>query len=167
MGQEQIWKVNGLGTARETLKQVIHEFKENGIQGESSKLALEKYINRMSNKDLHKMIGLDNEAAIQILADCYGVMYAARKYSEWGNDILEKEKQEAEVKCEELYRTIGEKNRELELIVDERDSAVFGETEAKEKIKDLEYKLALYKADLFDFYEQAGKIPKHERREME
>lgn len=160
MGQVQIWQVNGLGTDRETLKQVIRVFKEDGIQEEKSKIALKKYIDRMSNKDMHEMIGLDIEATIQILADCYGVMFAARKYGEWGNDKLEKEKQEA-------YRTIEEKNRELELIVDERDRAVFGEAEAKEKIKDLEHMLALYKADLFDFYEQAGKIPKHERRETE
>lgn len=171
MGKVQIWQDDKLGTDKGTLETVIRVFKEDGIQSNNSKLALKSYINGLDNKGFREMLEIDEDATMEIIADCYSVRYAALKYREWkDHDFIrkrEEEKQEERLKREELYKTIEKKNKELELIVEERDNAIFREVEAREKIKELEYMLALYKADLFDFYEQAGKIPKHERREME
>lgn len=137
MGEVQLWQCDGLGTDRSALEKVIRIFRSDGVQGIQSQQALENYMEKLSGDSLREMYGIDAEATLQILADCFGAKYAAEKYSEWQNNVLEKKRQYWKAE----YET------------------------ARETAKELKNALAHYKADLYDFYAQAGKVPDYERRQ--
>lgn len=88
MGAVQIWQYEGIGRDRETLETVLEAFKKDGVQGMSSQQALEKYIGSLEDIDLQTMYTIDSETTLQILADCFGVVYAAKKYCEWDTKLL-------------------------------------------------------------------------------
>lgn len=83
MREGQIWQLKELGSGEDALKAVIYEFRTKGVQGIESQQALTAYIGNLKDEELRKMCIIDREAALQILADCFGVVYAAEKYGEW------------------------------------------------------------------------------------
>lgn len=127
MGEVQLWQSDGLGTDRHTLGKVLRIFRSDGVQGISSQQALNAYIQKLDDSKLREMYEIDNETALQLFSDCFGVLFAAKKYSKWENetirkavDILKREKetaeQEAEANRAELMKTrqkLNEKNRRL------------------------------------------------------
>lgn len=86
MGKTQLWQSDGLASNKETLEEVIRTFRSDGVQGIESQQALESYIKKLPESSLREMCRIDAEAALQILADCFGVLYAAEKYSGWRNE---------------------------------------------------------------------------------
>ncbi len=53
--------------------------------------------------------------------------------------------------------------KELDAANEEYDKEHHEKEELKRKVMELEITLARYKADLYDFYAQAGKLPSYER----
>lgn len=175
MGEMQLWQSDGLGTDKDTLKKVLNIFKKDGVQGMESQQALNRYIQQLDDSGLWQMYRIDKEAALQIFADCFGVVFTAEKYSEWQNDtfkkaidilIKEKEtaKQETEANRAELLKVRQKLNEEIDSLRNECSIRNCEKEEAEQQIKELQNSLAHYKADLYDFYAQAGKIPNYERR---
>lgn len=174
MGEVQLWQYDGLGVDRNTLEKVLRIFKSDGVQGIKSQQALNAYIQKLDDCKLREMYEIDSETALQLFADCFGVSLAARKYSKWENDtirkavdILKKEKetaeQEAEANRAELLKVRQKLNEEKDKILSDYTRAAWKAEEAENQIRELKDTLTHYKADLYDFYAQAGKLPNYER----
>lgn len=172
MGEVQLWQAEDLGTDKETLERVLRVFRSDGVQGIESQKSLESYIKGLGNDSLRNMYEIDGEATIQILVDCFGAIFAAKKYSEWHEeilrtaiDILQKQKetaeQEAEVNRAELLNARKVLNNEIDRIRKEYGIIKDEKEKAEERIEELQNALAHYKADLYDFYAQAGKVPSY------
>lgn len=165
MGEVQLWQSEGLGVDRNTLERVIHIFKTDGVQGINSQHALNAYIQRLSDSKLREMYEISEETTLQILADCSGIAFAAEKYSKWQNDtyrkaidILIKEKETAEQEAEEVRQKL---NEEIDSLRHDCSIKNYEKEEADQQIKELQNTLAHYKADLYDFYAQAGRVPSY------
>lgn len=174
MGEVQIWQSDGLGTDKDTLGKVLRIFKSDGVQGIQSQQALNAYIRRLDDSKLREMYKIDGETALQLFVDCFGVSCTAEKCSKWENetirlavDILIKEKetaeQEAETNRTALQNARKVLNEEIDRIRQEYGILKYEKEETDQQIKELRDTLAHYKADLYDFYAQAGKLPKYER----
>lgn len=175
MGEEQLWQADGLGTDKETLERVLHVFRSDGVQGLKSQQALENYIKKLDDSSLQEMRKIDEEATLQILVDCFGAVTAAKRYSKWNEEILrtainilQKEKetaeQEAEANRAELLKVRDNSQKEIDRLQREYSIKNYEKEEAEEQIKELKDELAHCKADLYDFYAKAGKLPDYERR---
>ena len=70
MGKIQIWQQDGCGTSENTIRRVIGEFRENGVQGLNSQQCLTEYIRKMDVNALAYMYDLDADVTLQILVDC-------------------------------------------------------------------------------------------------
>ena len=174
MGEMQLWQSDGLGTDKDTLKKVLNIFKNDGVQGMESQQALKNYIEKLGSSDLEKMYEIDPETTLQILVDCFGASKAFYKYVLMADDVSvdtdELKKSgwihpkvyvEVTAKYEERVKSLNEEKDRLQ-----REYSVknYEKEEAEQQIKELQNSLAHYKADLYDFYAQAGKIPNYERR---
>lgn len=144
MGAAQIWQYEGIGRDRETLEKVLKTFREEGVQGIRSQAALEKYIEKLGDVALQTMHTIDGEATLQILADCFGVVYAAKKYCGWE---MQKAREDAKREMKEIEEPY-EAMREL--------AAGRGK-----QIEELQDEIAHYKADLYDFYAEKGRVPQY------
>ena len=172
MGEVQLWQADGLGTDKETLEKVLRIFRSDGVQGIESQQALESYIKKLDDNSLWEMYEIDEEATQQIFTDCFGVMFAAKKYSKWVEetlktaiDCLQKEKeiaeQEAEANRAELMKVRNNLEKEIDCLKREYSAERCEKEEAEERIKELRDEMAHYKADLYDFYAREGKIPNY------
>lgn len=172
MGEVQLWQDEKLGTDKETLERVLRIFREDGVQGIGSQQALESYIKKLDDNSLWEMYKIDEETTQQIITDCFGVMFAAKKYSKWVEetlktviDCLQKEKeiaqQEAEVNRAELLKVRDNSQKEIDRLQLEYSAQRLEKEEAEERIEELKDELAHYKADLYDFYAREGKIPNY------
>lgn len=175
MGEVQLWQADGLGTDKETLEKVLHIFRSDGVQGLKSLQALESYIKKLDDSSLWKMYKMDEEATLQILVDCFGAVTAAKRYGKWHEeilktaiDVLQKEKetaeQEAEANRAALLKVRDNSQKEIDRIQREYRIIASEKEEVEEQIKELRDELAHCKADLYDFYAKAGKLPDYERR---
>jgi len=175
MGEVQLWQSDGLGADRDALEKVLRIFKRDGTQGMESQQALNAYIRKLDDSKLREMHEIDKETALQLFADCFGVSLAAKKYSKWENDairkavdILKKEKETAEREAEEnraeLLKARQKLNEEKDKILSDYTRAARKAEEAEDQIRELKDTLARYKADLYDFYAQAGKLQNYERK---
>lgn len=153
---------------------MLRIFRSDGVQGAQSQQALNAYIRKLDDSKLKEMYKIDGEAALQLFADCFGVLPAATKYSKWENetirlavDILIKEKETAEQEAEAnrvaLTKTKQELNNEIDSLQHECSIKTYEKMEADQQIEELRDILAHYKADLYNFYAQAGKLPNYER----
>lgn len=75
----QIWQKEGCGTDSRTLRKVIEEFRENGVQGIKSSSCLTAYIEKLSDSTLLEMYRIDSDVTLQIMVDCLGVREAFEK----------------------------------------------------------------------------------------
>jgi len=171
MGEVQLWQSDGLGVDKHTLEKVLRIFKSDGVQGIESQQALERYIKTLSHSSIRNMCEIDEDAAMQILVDCYGASkafmevacalgYVTRETAEnmgWINPAAYKE---VMAKYEERVKKL---NEEIDSLRNECSIKNYEKEEAEQRIKELQDTLAHYKADLYDFYAQAGKLPNYER----
>lgn len=175
MGETQLWQSDGLGVDKGTLEKVLRIFKSDGVQGIKSQQALNAYIQKLDDSKLREMHEIDSETALQMFTDCFGVSLTARKYSQWENDILkqaidilQKEKETAEQAAEEnrkaLQETRRKANEQIDALKAEGENWIRKCENAQEEARKLRETLIHYKADLYDFYAQAGKLPSYERR---
>ncbi|MCM1217253.1 MAG: hypothetical protein NC548_22360 [Lachnospiraceae bacterium] len=171
MGEVQLWQTDGLGADRDTLEKVIRIFKSDGVQGIESQQALEKYIKTLSHSSIRDMCEIDEDAAMQILVDCCGASKAFTKAADALGYVTKKTAEsmgwinpaayaEVTAKYEERIKKL---NEEKDKILSDYTYAGYKAEEAIQRIKELRDALAHYKADLYDFYAQAGKLPNYER----
>ena len=173
MGEVQLWQSDGLGTDKDTLEKVLRIFRNDGVQGIQSQQALNAYIQKLDDSKLKEMYEIDEEAAIQILVDCFGAAVAFRKFALIAEYISVniKELREAGWISPAAYAEVTAKyeecikkaNEEKDKILSDYTYAAWKAEEAEQRIKELWDTLAHYKADLYDFYAQAGMLPKYER----
>lgn len=173
MGKVQLWQADGLGIDKETLERVLRIFRSDGVQGMKSQQALEAYIKKLDDSKLQEMCKIDKEAALQIMADCLGVAATAEKYSKWQTvlfnkaiDIqtrqIEELKAEAEENRKALEETRRKSNERIDALKAECANWARNCEDAQEEVRKLKEILAHYKADLYDFYARAGKMPRYE-----
>ena len=174
MKEVQLWQVKGLGAEKHTLEKVIHAFKSDGVQDAESQQALERYIKALSDDSLRDMYEIDEETAIQILVDCLGSAAAFRKYAltvEYISANIKELKEAGWISPEEYREVVGKYEERVKKLNEEKDRILSDYNRAAQKAEDAEKKtfqlqdaMAFYKADLYDFYAQAGKLPDYERR---
>lgn len=175
MGEVQLWQAKeGLGTDKETLERVLRVFRSDGVQGVKSQQSFDSYIKGLDNDNLRTMYEIDSEATIQIIVDCFGASTAFYKFTKIIDyEILsEKEMERAGWISPAVYAEVVGKyeertkklNEDKDRILSDYTSAAQKAEDAEEKIFSLQDELAHCKADLYDFYAKAGKLPDYERR---
>lgn len=171
MGEVQLWQSEGLGADRNTLERVINIFKTDGVQGVKSQQALDGYIKTLSDSSLRDMCEIDEETAMQILADCFGVCKAFKEVTRiMGYVTTETATQMGWISPAAYTEVVGKYEERTKKLNEEKDRILSDYIRAAQKAEDAETEiiwlrdeLAHCKADLYDFYAQAGKIPKYER----
>lgn len=171
MGEKQLWQSEGLGADGNTLERVLRAFKREGVQGINSQQALNEYIGELSDDCLRKMCEIDEETALQLFVDCFGVHMAFDKTMQMLGYVTPETAQRMGWISPAAYTEVVEKYEErTKKLNEEKDRILSDYTRAAQKAEDAETEiiwlrdeLAHYKADLYDFYAQAGKIPKYER----
>ena len=89
MGATQIWQQDGCGIDEVSIRRVIGEFRENGVQGIKSAQCLSEYMGRLDDIALAHMFELDKDVTLQILVDCVGITQTIAKYERiYGISIL-------------------------------------------------------------------------------
>lgn len=139
MGAAQIWQQDGCGIDERSIRRVIGEFRENGVQGIKSAQCLTAYMGRLDDTALAHMLELDKDVTLQILVDCVGITQTIEKY-------------------ERIYRIREKKTTEaLRAQLDNWQEATF---KMREKIEELEAtvrskdsEIVTLKAKLYDTYE--------------
>lgn len=139
MGATQIWQQDGCGIDEKSIRRVIGEFRENGVQGIKSAQCLTEYMGRLDDVALANMFELDKDVTLQILVDCVGITQTIEKY-------------------ERIYEIRDKKTTSaLQAQLDNWQEAAF---EMHEKIEELEatvrskdFEIVTLKAKLYDTYE--------------
>lgn len=177
MGEIQPWQSDGLGTNKKDLERVVNTFKLDGVCGIKSEQALRKYITKLGDNCLREMYQIDEETTVQILVDCFGAVKAFHKFALIAEyiGVNRKELHEAGWISPEAYEEVIAKYEERCKKLEEQKDKVLSDyqraawvaEDAEKRIAELEDTLKHYKADLYDFYAQAGKLPNydHERRQ--
>lgn len=139
MGATQIWQQDGCGIDERSIRRVIGEFRENGVQGIKSAQCLTAYMGRLDDIALGYMFELDKDVTLQILVDCVGITRTIAEYERiYG--IREKKTTEAlRVKLDNWQQEASRRQQMIE------------ELEATVRSKDLE--IVTLKAKLYDTYE--------------
>ena len=139
MGATQIWQQDGCGIDERSIRRVIGEFRENGVQGIKSAQCLTVYMGRLDDITLAHMFELDKDVTLQILVDCVGITQTIEKYERiYG--IREKKTTEAlRVELDNWQEAAFEMHKTIE------------ELEATVRSKDFE--IVTLKAKLYDTYE--------------
>ncbi len=171
MGKIQLWQSEGLGADRNTLERVLRTFKKEGVQGINSQRALNGYIGKLSDDSLRKMCEIDEETALQLFVDCFGVNMAFDKTMRMLGYITPETAQRMGWISPAAYtEVVGKYEERTKKLNEEKDRILSDYTRAAQKAEDAETEiiwlrdeLAHCKADLYDFYAQAGKLPKYER----
>lgn len=172
MGEVQLWQADGLGTDKETLEKVLRIFRSDGVQGIGSQQALNRYIQKLDDNCIREMDWIDAEATLQMLVDCYGVTVAFQKYVKAEGFIKQEKVDSLGWISPEAYREVVGKYEERTKKLEEQKDRILSDytraaqmaEDAEEKIFSLQDELAHCKADLYDFYAKAGKLPDYERR---
>lgn len=169
MGEVQLWQSEGLGADRNTLERVINIFKTDGVQGMKSQQALDRYIKTLSDSSLRDMCEIDEETAMQILADCFGVCKAFKEVTRiMGYVTTETATYMGWISPAAYAEVVGKYEERTKRLEEERDgllskyaNAIQRADNAEKQREELQNTLAHYKADLYDFYAQAGRVPSY------
>lgn len=171
MGEVQLWQADGLGTDKETLEKVLRIFRSDGVQGIGSQQALNRYIQKLDDNCIREMDWIDAEATLQMLVDCCGVTVAFQKYVK-AEGFIKQEKVDSLgwISPAAYAEIVGKYEERTKKLNEDKDRILSDYTRAAEKAEDAETEimrlrdeLAHCKADLYDFYARAGKLPKYER----
>lgn len=171
MGEVQLWQAEGLGEDKETLERVLHVFRSDGVQGINSQQALNRYIKKLSDDSLRNMCAIDEETALQLFVDCFGVRMAFEKVMQiLGYVTAETAQRMGWISPAAYAEVVGKYEERTKKLNEDKDRILSDYTRAAEKAEDAETEimwlrdeLAHCKADLYDFYARAGKLPKYER----
>lgn len=172
MSEKQIWQAEGLGTDKGTVETVLRIFASDGVQGIESQQALNRYIQKLDDNCIREMNWIDAEATLQMLVDCYGVTVAFQKYVK-AEGFIKREKVDSLgwINPETYREVVGKYEERAKKLEEQKDRILSDYTRAAQKAEDAEEKiislrdeLAHCKADLYDFYARAGKLPDYERR---
>lgn len=171
MADKQIWQQEKLGADSETLKKVLSIYRDDGTTSRTSADELAEYLNELSDEAVAEMYEEDTDTAVEMFAECFGARKAFWKINTALGfihknrlDEIEKLKAEAEKNRQALENARREYIKTVSRIEKEYSVEHYEKEEALEKIRELEIVLARYKADLYDFYAKAGKLPKYEGR---
>lgn len=170
MGEVQL-QAEGLGADKETLERVLHVFRSDGVQGINSQQALNRYIKKLSDDSLRNMCAIDEETALQLFVDCFGVRMAFEKVVQiLGYVTAETAQRMGWISPAAYAEVVGKYEERTKKLNEDKDRILSDYTRAEEKAEDAETEimwlrdeLAHCKADLYDFYARAGKLPKYER----
>lgn len=144
---------------------MLNAFISDGIQGVESQMALKNYIETKLDSAVELlMYDIDADAMLEMYVECFGARTAFFRMNRalgWISPSVYGE--EVEKYEERLKKAEEGKDR----ILSDYTYAAQKAEDAEEKIIELQVELIRCKADLYDFYAQAGKIPKydHERRQ--
>lgn len=171
MGEVQLWQAEGLGADKETLERVLHVFRSDGVQGINSQQALNRYIKKLSDDSLRNMCAIDGETALQLFVDCFGVRMAFEKVVQiLGYVTAETAQRMGWISPAAYAEVVGKYEERTKKLNEDKDRILSDYTRVAEKAEDAETEimwlrdeLAHCKADLYDFYARAGKLPKYER----
>lgn len=144
MEKGQIWNAEGLPVNGDTIKTVVKHFKESGIKNKISKQNLAVFLNKISDDMLLEMYDMDADATLEMFVECFGVRIAFDSINCAAGFMFENRQQQIEelkAECENWAKNCED---------------------AQEEVRKLKEILAHYKADLYDFYAQAGKMPRYE-----
>ena len=172
MKEVQLWQAEGLGAERHTLEKVLRIFESDGVQGIESQQALNGYIGKLSDDSLRNMLCIDKETALQPFVDCFGVSVAFDKVMKMlGYITLETVQRMGWINPAAYAEVVGKYEERAKKLEEQKDRILSDYTraaqmaeDAEEKIFSLQDELAHCKADLYDFYAKAGKLPDYERR---
>lgn len=169
MEKGQIWSVEGLPVNGDTIKTVIKHFKESGIKNEISKQSLTAFLKKISDDMLLEMYDMDADATLEMLVECFGVRIAfdgincaAGFTFKNRQQQIEELKAEAEENRKALAETRRKSNERIDALKAECENWAKNCEDAQEEVRKLKEILAHYKADLYDFYARAGKMPRYE-----
>lgn len=171
MSEKQIWQVKGLETSRRAVETVLRTFARDGVQGIESQQALVKYVKRLSDDSLRDMCAIDEETALQLFVDCFGVRMAFEKVMQiLGCVTAETAQRMGWISPAAYAEVVGKYEERTKKLNEDKDRILSDYTRAAQKAEDAETEimwlrdeLAHCKADLYDFYARAGKLPKYER----
>lgn len=171
MGEVQLWQAEGLGADKKTLERVLHVFRSDGVQGINSQQALNRYIKKLSDDSLRNMCAIDEETALQLFVDCFGVRMAFEKVVQiLGYVTAETAQRMGWISPAAYAEVVGKYEERTKKLNEDKDRILSDYTRVAEKAEDAETEimwlrdeLAHCKADLYDFYARAGKLPKYER----
>lgn len=169
MSEKQIWQAEGLGTDKGTVETVLRIFASDGVQGIESQQALERYIGKLSDDRLRDMCVIDEEAALQLFVDCFGARMAFEKVMQiLGYVTVETAQRMGWISPAAYAEVVGKYEERTKRLEDEKDTllsrcadAIQKADAAEKQSTKLQNTLAYYKADLYDFYAQAGKVPSY------
>ena len=171
MSKKQIWQAEGLGADKGTVETVLRIFASDGVQGIESQQALERYIGKLSDDRLRDMCAIDEETALQLLVDCFGVRMAFEKVMQiLGYVTAETAQRMGWISPAAYAEVVGKYEERTKKLNEDKDRILSDYTRAAQKAEDAETEimwlrdeLAHCKADLYDFYARTGKLPKYER----
>lgn len=161
----QIWKKEGCGTDNATLRQIIGEYRENGVQDIKSSSALTIYIKRLSTERLLEMYRIDSEATLQMLVDYIGVGAAMEKAIYMsisaGTSIICKEMKKKgwispndyEEVCKKYDERVAAAQAKADTAEEKMFEAIARQQEAEQEAAALQYEIVTLKAKLYDTYE--------------
>lgn len=141
MGEIQIWQKDGCGTDESTIRRVIGEFRENGVQGINSQQCLSNYIQKLSKEEIFAMYDIDEEVTLQILVDSLGVKEAFKRYCTVTTMLAPNMDRLAAVEAEldNWQQEASARQQRIE--------------ELTEKVRSQNYEIVTLKAKLYDTYE--------------
>lgn len=150
---------------------MLHVFRSDGVQGINSQQALNRYIKKLSDDSLRNMCAIDEETALQLFVDCFGVRMAFEKVVQiLGYVTAETAQRMGWISPAAYAEVVGKYEERTKKLNEDKDRILSDYTRVAEKAEDAETEimwlrdeLAHCKADLYDFYARAGKLPKYER----
>lgn len=155
----------GCGTDNATLRQIIGEYRENGVQDIKSSSALTIYIKRLSTERLLEMYRIDSEATLQMLVDYIGVGAAMEKAIYMsisaGTSIICKEMKKKgwispndyEEVCKKYDERVAAAQAKADTAEEKMFEAIARQQEAEQEAAALQYEIVTLKAKLYDTYE--------------
>lgn len=115
------------------------------------------------------MCVIDEEAALQLFVDCFGARMAFEKVMQiLGYVTVETAQRMGWISPAAYAEVVGKYEERTKRLEDEKDTllsrcadAIQKADAAEKQSTKLQNTLAYYKADLYDFYAQAGKVPSY------
>lgn len=161
----QIWEKEGCGTDNATLRQIIGEYRKDGVQGIESCGAITEYMEKLPTGKLLEMYRIDSEATLQILADYTGIKAGLESaifmsVSACESLICEEMQKNGwispndyEEACKKYDERVAAAQAKADTAEERMFEAVRRQQEAEQEAAALQYEIVTLKAKLYDTYE--------------
>lgn len=165
MGATQIWQQDGCGIDERSIRRVIGEFRENGVQGIESSSCLTAYIEKLSDSTLLEMYRIDSDVTLQIMVDCLGVREAFEKAvfmaiatgSTFIAQTMAQQGWISQYNYAEACKKYDERVAKAKAKADEAEDRMFEalrcQQAAEQEAEALKFEIVTLKAKLYDTYE--------------